>query len=275
MVALETFVATTHAVFLEQKHAAVRETITRAPEYQRFSTLDRDGWLTLSERDYDALDAMIWRLHTGYPNPLKPALSPIQDNSAVDLAGLRQHIYMMHNMETIYWSSQNFRALLPPNTTLSFAHTCDLFHDFGRFGGINGHDLLLADAHSHDLVAELFPGFPQDEFLHDIRYIGDIAPAPDPFLYPFIYWMKLIDTTAKIPRRHPYTLFQPRGAYDAWAERARAEGKFPLSNGVDAMTYMRSDRAMTLAAKALITKVVPDILFDEALDEAADMTMGR
>jgi hypothetical protein len=234
------------------------------PGHSKFENFSRAEWLTISPRDYDELDRIYWNLHDKLP---KIETSP-------DWPELRKHIFMMHNLGAIFWTSANFRKIMPTGTTLEFIFTGDLLHDNNRIIGLNLKDLLLGDKFSHDTIEKMFKHFPQ-EYLHDIESIAGTKALPDENGSLLPYWFKLADTCGKIPTRDTRSLFELDGQYDQWLQRQILAGRFPLSNGMSAEEYRVADLAYTTRAQAIITKIVPEIDFNLALREAAEMTMGR
>lgn len=243
--------------------------------YSQLNSMSKIDWLHITQDEYGILEHLLVNLHTHTQETYHDydGLGNHMPEMIADWEGLKTHIQVMKNLGNIYWQDKSFRDLYPPGTTLQFIDTGAELHDLGRFCGMNAQaELLAADRVSHQLLKTMFPGFPQDQYLHDISYITGELPLPDPNIGNniLIYWMKLIDTCGKNPPRHPNDLYLAGGHYDNWYTKQIQLGSLPITRiyPTAAETYRANDMRFTLLAADLIRNTFPDINFDLALEQA-------
>ncbi len=243
--------------------------------YGRLHDFSQDNWLHINPDDYSILKPLLARLHVSTQDTYHVHDAAIKTNLPDMIAGydgLITHIQMMKGIVDIYWQDESFRSLFPPGTTKEFVYVCADLHDLGRFCGMNAQiQLVSADLVSHELLKQMFPGYPQDAYLHDIAYITGAKALPDPENNIFIYFMKLIDTCGKKPPRHPRDLDEVDGTYDRWYKNQLLTGSLPITKiqPITADGYRTNDIKFTLVAAELIRDRFPSIDFDEAIESAS------
>lgn len=243
--------------------------------YSRLRDFSQDDWLHISPDDYTILEPLLAKLHASTQDTYHAHDAATKTNLPDMVAGydwLSTHIQMMKSIVDIYWQDESFRLLFPSGTTKEFVYVCADLHDLGRFCGMNAQtQLVSADLVSHELLKKMFPGYPQDTYLHDIAYITGAKLLPEPENNMFIYFMKLIDTCGKKPPRHPSDLNEIGGTYDRWYKNQLRTGSLPITKiqPITAEGYRTNDIKFTLIAAELIRDRFPSIDFDEAIESAA------
>lgn len=251
-------------------------------DYDKFKQMSTGMWLMLGEQDYQKLEKLIGLVSdkTGEivnQNDVNDLYAGSLDKLRFD-DGFPKHIQTMKNILDIYWDEIVKNKLLPPGTTKYFAYTCIIFHDYSRFSNMNGIPIAIADTVSHELLKLSFPEFPQDKYIHDVEYIfgtKNLPPEEDNF---FMYFLKLIDTYGKIPRRLMDGFFEKGGKYSLWLDAQIQSGTLPINIDekiVTAEEYRERDKLFTTRAYDLVKRMITAIDFESAVIDAADMTGGR
>lgn len=251
------------------------EIATNLDGYSQLHAMSTSDWLKIDKEEYNTLDSLLGALHAGTQKTYHDYDAAIDlPEMVADWKGLKTHVQVMKNLAEIYWQDESFKQLFPPGTTLEFVYACMDLHDLGRFCGMNANaQLVAADVVSHELLKKMFPGFPQDTYLHDIGYITGDKPLPNPEENVFIYCMKLFDTCGKNPPRHPEDLYASDGLYEQWYRQQLANGSLPITKiqPISAVGYKDNDIRFTKQAAELVRHTFPNVDFDEALDRAASI----